>query len=84
MEGQVVARWWQNGYVWLILAGPILVIFASIITVYLAITRPDPAIDDYYRKGVEINKTLDAQRDGLAPAIQGRNHAATGLKPTQP
>lgn len=74
-------RWWHYGYVWFLLAGPILVIIASFITAYLAITRPDPAIDDYYRKGIEINKTLDAERDGLVPALQGRNHAATGLKP---
>jgi uncharacterized protein len=40
-------------------------------------------IDDYYRKGIEINKTIDAERDGLAPAIQARNHAATGIKPAQ-
>jgi len=47
------------------------------VTLYLAIRTPDPVIDDYYRKGMEINKTLNAQRDGLAPALQARNHAAT-------
>lgn len=77
-------RWWQYGYVWMLIAGPVLVIIASFITAYLAITHPDPAIEDYYRKGIEINKTLDAEHDGLVPAIQGRNHAATGVKPTQP
>ncbi|WP_020181899.1 MULTISPECIES: FixH family protein [unclassified Methylotenera] len=77
-------RWWQYGYVWLLIAGPTLVVIASFITAYLAITHPDPPIEDYYRKGIEINKTLDAERDGLVPAVQGRNHAATGVKPTQP
>lgn len=76
-------RWWQFGYVWLIIAGPLLVVIASFITVYLAISRPDPVTDnDYYRKGIEINKTLDEQRDSLAPAGQARNHAATGIKPS--
>lgn len=56
-------------------------ICASFFTLYLAITIPDPVIDDYYRKGIEINKTLSAQRDPMAPAIQARNHAATGIKP---
>jgi len=83
MEQTQSKRWWQFGYVWFLLAGPILVIIASIITTYLAITNPDPAIEDYYRKGIEINKTLDAQRDGLVPALQGRNHAATGVKPSE-
>lgn len=83
MEQAQSKRWWQFGYVWFLLAGPILVIIASFITTYLAITNPDPAIEDYYRKGIEINKTLDAQRDGLVPAVQGRNHAATGVKPSE-
>lgn len=73
--------WWKFGHVWLIVAGPVLVVIASFITLYLAITRPDAVIDDYYRKGMEINKTLDAQRDGMVPALQGRNHAATGIAP---
>jgi hypothetical protein len=74
--------WWKFGHVWLIIAGPLLVVIASFITLYVAITRPDPVTDnDYYRKGIEINKTLDEQRDSLAPAGQARNHAATGIKP---
>lgn len=80
--------WYQNPFVWLIIGGPLLVIVASFITLYLAITHPDPAIDDYYRKGIEINKTLDAQgqesqNESMAPAIQARNHAQTGLKPAE-
>jgi uncharacterized protein len=76
--------WWQHGHVWLLIAGPVLAIIASFITLYLALSNPDPAIEDYYRKGIEINKTLDAERDGLAPAVQARNHAATGLAPQKP
>ena len=76
--------WWNFGYVWLIISGPVLVVIAGFITLYLALSRPDPAEEDYYRKGIEINKTLDAKRDGLAPALQARNHAATGVKPVAP
>jgi uncharacterized protein len=78
-----IKPWWSFGYVWLIISGPLVVVIASFITLYLAISRPDPAVEDYYRKGIEINKTLDAERDGLAPALQARNHAATGIKPIQ-
>jgi uncharacterized protein len=77
-------RWWNFGYAWLVFSGPFIVVIASFITLYLAITRPDPAVDDYYRKGIEINKTLDAERDAMAPALQARNHAATGIKPIKP
>ena len=77
--------WWRYGYVWLIISGPMIVIVACFITIYIAISRPDPVIDDnYYRNGMEINKTLNEQHDGLIPALQGRNHAATGVKPVQP
>ncbi len=82
MEAQNTKPWWSFGHVWLIIAGPLLVVIASFITLYLALSRPDPVTDnDYYRKGIEINKTLDERRDSLAPAGQARNHAATGIAP---
>jgi len=85
---QTEQKWYQNPFVWLVIGGPLVVVVASFITLYLAITHPDPAIDDYYRKGIEINKTLDAQgqesqSESMAPAIQARNHAQTGLKPAE-
>lgn len=75
---------WKNGFVWLIVAGPALVVLASFITLYLAITKPDPVVDnDYYNKGININKTLGVKGDAMAPAMQARNHAATGFKPAE-
>ena len=79
------APWWKFGYVWLVFGGPAVVVVASIVTFYLAVTRPDQIVtEDYYRKGIEIN---NAQGDGghantaasLAPALQARNHAQTGV-----
>jgi hypothetical protein len=32
--------WWKFGHVWLVIVGPALVVVASFITLYLAITRP--------------------------------------------
>jgi uncharacterized protein len=76
------AAWWKFGHVWLVIAGPALVIVASFVTLYLAITRPDPVVSqDYYRKGVEIDQTQGNSATSLAPAMQGRNHAATGIVP---
>lgn len=76
------APWWKFGHVWLVLAGPAIVVVASFVTLYLAVTRPDPVIsEDYYQKGIEINKTLgnDVNAASLAPAMQARNHAQTGV-----
>ncbi len=73
------APWWKFGHVWMVFAGPAVVVLASFITLYLAVTRPDPVLsEDYYRQGVEINKTL-GNETSLAPALQARNHAATGV-----
>jgi hypothetical protein len=72
--------WWKFGHVWLVISGPAIVVAASFITLYLAVTRSDPVLDeDYYRKGININKTLVDNPASMAPAVQGRNHAATGV-----
>lgn len=76
--------WWKFGHVWLVVAGPAIVVVAAIFTFYLAVTRPDQLVsEDYYRQGIEINKTLEAaQAASLAPALQARNHAQTGVVPS--
>lgn len=75
--------WWKFGHVWLVVAGPAAVVLASFVTIYLAVTRPDPVVSaDYYRQGIQINQRLEAQAAAsLAPAVQARNHAATGVAP---
>ena len=73
--------WWRYGHVWLVIAGPALVVVASFITAYLAVVGQDPVVDeDYYRKGLSINQTLSDNPASLAPAKDARNHAATGVK----
>ena len=73
--------WWKFGHVWLVIAGPAAVVVASFITMYLAVSGKDPIVDeDYYRKGLEINKTLADNPSSLAPSNMARNHAATGVK----
>lgn len=72
------APWWKFGHVWLVLAGPLVVIVAGFITLWLAMSRPDPVVaEDYYQQGIDINKTLEHPEKSLAPAMKGRNHAAT-------
>lgn len=74
--------WWRFGHVWLVISGPVIVVVASFITLFLAVKGTDPVVDeDYYRKGLEINKTLADNPSSLAPAVQARNHAQTGVAP---
>jgi hypothetical protein len=76
--------WWKFGHVWLVIAGPVAVVIAAFFTLFLALRWPDPVVtDDYYRQGAEINKTLEAGRGSLVPAVQARNHAATGAMPVR-
>ncbi len=84
-DPEPIPPWWKFGYLWLVIAGPAVVVVASFVTLYLAIAHPDPLVTpDYYRKGIEINKTLGNSAASLAPAVQGRNHAATGVVPPGP
>ena len=70
--------WWRYGHVWLIIAGPAVVVVAAFVTLAIAIRMPDPVVaEDYYRQGLNINKTLAAQAHPMMPALQARNHAAT-------
>ncbi len=69
--------WWRYPLVWMVIAGPAVVVVAGFTTLWLAIRTPDPVLTgDYYRRGMEINQTL-ARDKSLAPAQQARNHAAT-------
>lgn len=73
------AAWWRHGHVWLLIAGPAAVVVAALVTAWVAVSHPDPVLaEDYYQRGLRINDTL-AARKALAPALQGRNHAATPL-----
>lgn len=79
--------WWKYGHVWLIISGPAAVIVAGFVTLAIAVGTPDPVVaDDYYRRGLDINKTLAEEKDlKLAPAMQTRNHVVTPkVEPTKP
>ena len=72
------APWWKFGHVWLVLAGPAIVVVAGIVTLVIATRGADPVVDpDYYQKGVNINEQLRNPDKSHAPANAVRNHAAT-------
>ena len=69
--------WWRHGHVWLVVAGPAVVVVASCVTFFIAARGADPVVaEDYYRRGIQINQQLARER-ALMPASQARNHAAT-------
>lgn len=83
-QNPAATPWWKFGHVWMVIAGPALVVVASCITFYLAASGKDPVVEeDYYQKGLELNKTMQVNPASLAPATQARNHAATGVNTPQ-
>ncbi len=62
------APWYKQRWPWLLMAGPILVVIAGIITVWLAVISNDGLVtDDYYKQGLAVNQRL--QRDHLASSL---------------
>jgi uncharacterized protein len=68
-SGKDTLPWWKYKMLWLVIGGPLVVVVASFVTLGLAIRYPDPVLDT----------TVTASPDAAhLPAMQGRNHAATG------
>ena len=75
----VAQPWWKFGHVWMVIAGPAVVVVASFITLYLALSSPNTVI--------ETGSVAQSQKGAgasLAPAMTARNHAATGVVPAKP
>lgn len=81
MPVPVAQPWWKYGHVWLLISGPAIVVIAGFVTLWIAMSKPDPVVEEnYYRKGLEINQTLEHPEFSMAPANTARNHAATPLQ----
>lgn len=61
--------------VWMVIGGPAVVVVAGLVTFYLAVSAPDPVLPTYGKSSAEPKGITHA------PALQGRNHAATGELP---
>jgi hypothetical protein len=60
--------WYREPWPWILAAGPIAVILAGVVTVWLAITSNDGLVaDDYYKRGLEVNQVI--QRDRKAEEL---------------
>ncbi len=61
--------WYRQRWPWLLMAGPAIVVVAALSTAWLAATTDDGVIaDDYYRRGLLVNKEID--RAARASALQ--------------
>lgn len=78
MPSRPTAPWWSFPHVWLVIAGPAVVVVASFITLYLALHSPNTVLE------VEPTPQAASSQANMAPAMLARNHAATGVVPIKP
>ncbi|MCW5624998.1 MAG: FixH family protein [Burkholderiales bacterium] len=56
-------RWWREPWPWLLMAGPVAAVLGGIATAWIAFSHQDGlVVDDYYRQGLAINRTLERSR----------------------
>lgn len=76
--------WWQVGPMWLVVLGPLAVVIAGFITLFIAIRIPDPVVsENYYREGLALSKPK-AGDDGMTSAVQARDRVAPSQADGQP
>jgi uncharacterized protein len=60
-----IKPWHKEFYVWMIIFFPMLAVVGGVVTTILAVQSNDGlVVDDYYKQGLEINRTLE--RDQVA------------------
>ena len=77
MQEKLSPPWWKFGHMWLVVGGPAVVVVASFITLYLAIMSPNPILDT--QEEARQDQLAAPVTPNMAPAVQARNHAATGV-----
>lgn len=75
VEVNIIPRpWYKHPLVWMLIAIPAAAVVAGFITLWLAITTSDGlVVDDYYKQGLAINKSLkrdiEASSDHLSAEL---------------
>lgn len=65
------SSWYRHRWPWFLMAGPVTVIVAGVITTWLAATGNTALVaDDYYKQGLTINRTLERERRADALGVQ--------------
>ncbi|MCP4700688.1 MAG: FixH family protein [Gammaproteobacteria bacterium] len=65
------AAWYREPYVWLVFLFPASAVIASMVTIYLAVASDTGLVaDDYYKRGLGINRTLARDRAAATHGLQ--------------
>lgn len=72
---QSIPAWYKQFWPWFLISFPAAAVIAGTITIVIAINHHDAdVVDDYYKKGLAINRTIDQQE--LAASLGLVAHAA--------
>lgn len=64
-------RWYQVRFVWLVVLLPFTAVVGSFVSLALAIHSDDGLVeDDYYKRGMEINRVLDRDRAAVTHGLE--------------
>lgn len=66
--------WYREPWPWILMSGPAAVLVAGAATIWIAFASADGLVaDDYYKRGLAINKTLareeEARKQGISAAV---------------
>jgi uncharacterized protein len=73
MKTKDTEPWYRVPFVWLVVVLPLTAVVASFVSLALAV-RSDTGLveDDYYKRGLEINRLLDRDRAAAARGLESR------------
>ena len=72
--------WWSFAHLWMVIAGPAIVVVAASFTFYLAASAPDPVLST---QDVPESRSSSTVQLTQVPALEARNHAAAGEAPVK-
>ncbi len=71
--------WYREPYVWLVVCIPLSAVVVGMVMLWLSIASYDGLVaDDYYKRGLEINRVLDRDRTASRLGLVADLHADPG------
>jgi hypothetical protein len=67
--------WYREPFVWLLILFPASAVIGGMFTIYIAVTSDDGlVVDDYYKQGLEINRTLERDKAAARYGLDATLH----------
>jgi hypothetical protein len=72
MNATAATPWYRHRWPWILMAGPMAVVAAGTVTAVVAFSGADALVaDDYYKRGLAINRTLEREDRARALGLSG-------------